>query len=491
MQEDLRYEYIQQLCRAIESYTNAQEKEDRKAFFYDGANLKYAVERSLYFSWFKNERGYHLFEQWRQDELPESIEFDTISERDFIFYLFERQIELKRLVVREDRIRSLLQTVKDKLYHLALNLKPKPKPKPKPDTVLVYIEHEKFVRFLEPITKDDRLSFTYVTPHIHVNQFFEKNQLPSIEIDTSLFFAFREQPSKYFRINFGIIYLYNYFYTIVKQVQPKCLIVLEGNHIQDEVINQVGKQCNIPVICFQQGWSPIVHNGFRNMSYSKMLVWGEGFAEILQPYNPQQNFVVTGSHILKSAESLSRQPQQKEAISFFLQSPGELGSKKSWNQMLDLAILTAKEFSEISVLVREHPQFPLPLEDKTKLSQFSNLKLVPSSQYPLAQVLEMSCLMVAIYSTTILEAIALGVLPLIFNVTSLPAYFPDVCRAGAGIEVKSLAEAQETIRKIVTEADYTAKYQPSMEAFIKKYFSINGSQKAVEKIIAEILDVEG
>ena len=53
----------------------------------------------------------------------------------------------------------------------------------------------------------------------------------------------------------------------------------------------------ISCLCIQQGWSPIVHNGFRNMSFSAMLTWGEGFAELLRPHNPAQRFVVTGSPV--------------------------------------------------------------------------------------------------------------------------------------------------------------------------------------------------
>jgi hypothetical protein len=45
----LGYAYTRDLCTVIERYTSRETKLNRNAFYYRGMNLKYAVERHLYF----------------------------------------------------------------------------------------------------------------------------------------------------------------------------------------------------------------------------------------------------------------------------------------------------------------------------------------------------------------------------------------------------------------------------------------------------------
>jgi hypothetical protein len=245
-------------------------------------------------------------------------------------------------------------------------------------------------------------------------------------------------------------------------------------------------QLSIPVICIQQGWSPIIHNGFRNMSYTKMLVWGEGFKELLQPYNPHQKFVVTGSHIIDSLAPITRGSQySRKAVCFFLQGSSRLISNEHFDEFLQLVRWVANEFTELPILVREHPSCPLPIEEQAELVRFPNIRLMPPYDYSVADVLNASRLSVSIYSSTILESIAGGVLPLIFNMTSLPSYFPDVQAVGAGIEVKSMESAKQVICHVVRDESFVRHFEPAMEQFQKAYF-FRDNRKTVNRIIEEI-----
>ena len=484
---DFSFEYIQQLCQAIEDLTQSRELKQPNAFSYRGANLKYAFERALYFLAFNNERLRLFFSQWRQDQLPEVIDFNTEIERDLAFYLCQSSIEPKRLRVKFKNIIRLYKLQKNRLYRLWLKLKTG-KFFQNQDVAVISIDHPKFTRFLEPITDNLTISCLYLLqPKLGLKPFFVDKKLPFVDITSPKKFLVKEELTDVFLDFQYIIDLYDYYYATLKELKPQSVIVIEGNHIQDEIINQVGKQLSIPVICLQQGWSPVIHNGFRNMSYTKMLVWGQGFADLLQPYNPEQQFVVTGSHIINSGQqTILSQNLSNQGISFFFQSPKptEFGTQESWRQLMALVTWTAKEFSEVPVLVREHPQYPFSNEEKSALSK-SNIKLVAPSDYSLAAVLNASFLIVAIYSTTILEGIAAGVLPLVFNTTSLPAYFPDIHAAGAGIEVKSLEAAKQTIRRLVTDQKYRGSFQPKLKEFQHRYFQASGSE-AVSRIVEEI-----
>lgn len=497
---DLRFEYIQGLCQAIEAFTRNTEANDPAAFEYRGANLKYAVERDLYFSFVNNIQLYTFFTQWMQNELPEVTELTTELERDLALYLSGGSIAPGRVRVRplyRSHPRALLLRLLSWTWNwvlpLSLRFRPTPLPKGKETTVLIYVIHEKFVRYLRPVTDRLPVSFAYLlTANQNLKPFLVKQELPFID-STGLF-----QPS-IGRQFMGVLALadfrhlairYDQLYASLRYRKPECVVLAEGNAPQDEIVNQVCRQLSIPVVCLQQGWSPIVHNGFQNMSYTKMLVWGDGFAELLQPYNPNQKFVVVGNHITDSEAVTSRLSHTvgRKAICFFMQSPSAMITKESWNEFLKLVKWVASEFTETPIIVREHPSYPLVSHERAELVKFTNVRLTPPGDYSLAEVLNASRLTVSIYSSTILESIAAGVLPLIFNMTSLPAFFPDVHAAGAGIEVKSLEAARRVIRRILTDADYVRQFEPGIEQFRMKYF-YRDNRKPVNRIVEEIISL--
>jgi hypothetical protein len=492
---DSGYGYIQSLIQAIEDFTGDAEAKDPAAFQHRGANLKYAVQRHLYFSFVNNERLYTVFTQWWRNELPPVLKLVTALERDLALYLCRMDITPARALVRPPRsVRALrlLSHFHRSTRHLtlypfararAVSLRREEKA-----TVLIHVMQEKFVRHLRPVTDRLPLSFAYLVAANHaVKAFLEKQRLPLIDT-THLFKLSVGQASQAVMANFRYLtHLYDHLYATLGRLSPRCVVLVEGNAAEDEIANRVCQQLSIPVVCLQQGWSPVVHNGFRNMSYSKMLVWGEGFAELLQPYNPDQKFVGVGNHLSHSTVAdagLTRTEDQK-AIAFFLQAPGRLITRAFWCQFLDLVKWVASEFKHVPILVREHPGYPLARWTRAKLREFPNIRLVPPSDYGLGEILNASCLTVSIYSSTILESIAAGVLPVIFNRTSLPTYFPAVHSAGAGIEVKTFELASQVIRRLVTDKAYARQFEPGMKQFRDKYFC-QGGWVAVDRIVSEI-----
>lgn len=503
--KDLKFEYIQKLCEAIESFTNNLEINNPNAFKHHGANLKYAVERDLYFYCVDNKDLYDFFRQWVRGKLPEVIELATELERDLAFYMSD-YLEPKRLRVRQSkssqqnlywRFNNLINRVlarirrtievsvfKIQLLSQAQNV-----------DVLIYLNHPRFINFLKPILKQLPFSYQYLivqNPEFKLRIVGERLRFSNIEKFYNLFSEWFSGiyilSSDYANRFQEMTDLYDKVYKKLKQIKPKVMIVIEGNNASDEIINQAAKQLSIPVICMEQGWSPIFHNGFRNMNYSKMLVWGEGFAELLEPYNPQQKFVVTGSHTINSETRTGKLSQilETKAVSFFLQTPHRMISQESWDSFLELTKWSAREFPEVQMLVREHPRYPIPQKEQKHLLSFPNVKLVPSTEFFLADVLDASFLTVSIYSSTILESIAAGIPPLIYNTTSMPNFCPDINAAGAGVEVKTLEEAQKAMRQFLTDEHYCQQFQPYIKKFQKKYF-YQTNQQPVENIIAEIV----
>jgi hypothetical protein len=57
------------------------------------------------------------------------------------------------------------------------------------------------------------------------------------------------------------------FRTILERMRPVSVVMTEGNQTNDEIMARAAQSAGIKSICIQQGWSPIVHAGFRGMRY--------------------------------------------------------------------------------------------------------------------------------------------------------------------------------------------------------------------------------
>jgi hypothetical protein len=267
------------------------------------------------------------------------------------------------------------------------------------------------------------------------------------------------------------------------RLRPRVVVLAEGNSPDDEVINQVGRKLGIPVVCIQQGWSPIFHPGFCNLSYDSMLVWGQGFADLLKPTNPHQKFIPTGNFALTSG---FRPPLTKPlGVLFFHQDldrglGGVIGSQMN----IALAERIARARPDVPVYFRPHPLVPLDSASKRQLTRWPNVIIQKAADVSLDQALSIARVSVSIYSTTILESIAAGTVPIIFNMTTMPHYCPDVAAKGAGLELRTLDDAVAAIDRLLSDDLYLSSFTEAMARFAEYYFCARGTDAIVNVIDA-------
>lgn len=224
----------------------------------------------------------------------------------------------------------------------------------------------------------------------------------------------------------------------LQEHDASAVVAVEGNSPVDEVAREAARLLGIPAIALQQGWSPFLHTGFRNMSWDRMAVWGEGFAELLRAVNPDTTFVATGSPALGSARAsrLGTRP----AVAFFLQTTSAVIFPEHLEELYRAVELTAARLPGVAVLVREHPGAPVDANVRARLAAAPNVVWAPAAEWSLQQVLDATNVAVAIYSTSLLEGAALGVPAVIVATTSLPPFEPDLEALGVGRRARS-AEA--------------------------------------------------
>ena len=503
---DVGFPYIESFCQAIEIYTGSIEYFNPKAFEYRGAYLRYAIERYLYFFFLHNARLNESFREWISGEDPAINRTLSGVERNLALCLCGAKLK------REDLSRGFSQRMNfnSGAFYLRSLMwkftyasyaqffrKSYLKSEIGAD-ILIYVPAEKFFGYLSKITKALPFSFSYLVDISNSDMvcFLIKQKLPYIDsskirlnIERKYLNTLPKELSE-FR---SLFYWYDTLHGVLSSIRPRCVVVAEGNAPGDELINQACKQLAIPVICLQHGWSFIVHNGFRNMTYTKMLTWGKGFSDLLQVYNPKQNFVVVGNHSIDQEVTVLNKGSffDSNAVVFFLQVPSMLITQECWNEFFGLIVWTAAEFANVPVLVREFPVRPLTKRLRRELECYSNVRLVSRRIYPLSEVLQQSQIAISICSSTILESIASGVLPIVFNMTTMPRFFPDVEAVGAGLEVKTPQEARDAISRCLNDNNYRKQFVPGIKSFQEKYFYKNDGnayQRITQEIVSTVKD---
>lgn len=496
MAKDYGYDYVLSLSEAIEKITTDKERKNPHEFIYSEVNLKYSIERAIHSTYADHGSSFDTYSKLKDGILPPKIQVGDDVEKKLLSIMLnidEGRIDVRSISKQKTFIKSVIRFIltilnSDRLISFVRRKINFLNQRNSEYHVLFYAINERFVKVMKPIFDKTPVPRAFITHDKSTANYLKREGIPYIRISYFAYFINRwSQPESWLK-KYCLLEQYDILYDTIKRIRPKSVVLVEGNASSDEVVNQICKKLDIQSICIQQGWSPIIHNGFRNMSYSKMLVWGNGFAELLKPYNPKQSFVVTGNYATDMAEI--RKISEIKNIAFFLMT-----NTRRFTRMLNKYILekesefilwTARTYKNINVIIREHPVDRLNEDERKPFKGLLNIKFMNPDEYSLKEVMNISDLSVSIYSSTILESIASGIIPIIFNLTSFPNYFPDVNAERAGIEVKSIEEAKEKLAELVRNPKIISAFAIDMENFQKKYITYSG-EKALDNIIHEII----
>ena len=469
--------FLLRVCDAIEAFTDSQIAQDGDVFRPQGIDLRHVVERQLYFEMVNNVVLRQGFVAADLGGAPPARPLPLLLEQAAPFLVegwhpkhhWHRRLRLAWTGPRWKERR--------KKFRAAGGVRVERADWPNGDGIILFhVVQAKFAPFLRPVAEASGRPWSFLV--------FE---------DPALFAQLEGQPRLHITLDevgrrllgierFGLLEFFATFLNAILKaladVNPLCLVVPEGNSHYNELFNRAGHALGIPSLCIQQGWSPVIHTGFCNMSYDRMCVWGEGFAQALAPFNPGQPFVVTGSHVI--TPRVRRQGRGAGAIAFFLQAGGSpLITPEAAKAMLDFAIWAGEQFPGREIRVRPHPGKPLTTEEQALLAAGPNrLRVMPADTVRLAEVLDEADIAVSIFSTTILEAAAVGVIPLIVNVAGLPHYNPDIAREGAALEVTDFAAARRALVRLAGDRDFADGIGAALSRVAGRYFAGGGTATA-------------
>lgn len=482
--------YTHDLCKAIEQYTAREVEKNPEAFKYRDIQLRYAVERWLYIQCINSEALFqhyltHQFGIFTHSKLSAMNDFES----DVALFLPNTKLPKKQLAKR--RVLWLLKITKRTISWLIYRLKKRKEAKSisLQSEVLFHIVNVKFARYLEPITG---LLAHETYAFLNTNDVQLGKKLSKSGYSVINYFSENTDTKPYFSLALSeftqLIRYTDSLLVALRETKPACVVVVEGNAPSDAITAEICHLLNIPCFCIQHGWSPYSHNGFRNMNFTEMFVWGPQFAELLRPYNPKQTFRVTGTHNAKR-NHLTSTRERIETLSFFLQAPCALLGFKAYKEFVDLTLEVARAHPEIKVIVRSHLSYSIPHELQKKLIACHNIYLSNPATEPVTDVIVTSDLVISVFSTVLLEAMGMGVAPLICSIGAMREYEPDIASTGAAIEVHSIAEARRTIDNLIATPERLVEVKNCIRQISKNYFINEDGAKVIVRLLQSATNV--
>jgi hypothetical protein len=264
-------------------------------------------------------------------------------------------------------------------------------------------------------------------------------------------------------------------------------IVFEGNAPGDEVAGAAARAAGIASLCLQHGWAPASNVGFRNMTHTSMAVWGEGFAELLRPDNPNQSFVVTGNLTLDAHGAggpLTDRVGRSRGILFSLQTVAPTISLTAMQEFVELIAAGAARLPDVQIIVREHPGHALSALG-IAVPEAPNIVVAHPTDVTLADALDASFAVASISSTTLLEGVATLRPALIVDTHR---YRPDIEAWGAGLQPSGRDAALDALVRLSDPAA-RATFEPGMHAFRDHFFAgePGGAAERLSAVVREMV----
>lgn len=287
-----------------------------------------------------------------------------------------------------------------------------------------------------------------------------------------------------FSIYIRLLYFYLNIYGGLKRSNASVLVFAEGTSMYDELASQAAKSLHIPTVRVQSGRGGVMHSGYRDMSFNKMLCWGEGFVDHYKKHSPQPIYEVTGSPLIKQLSAFGvKRKGMNFSIGLFTQPVSKHISKENYLALIDLCSQLIKQLPDVSLVVRKHP-----LDESTLFNEFSKqhatqVSLMPSKDYSLAEVMCKIDCAIGFYSTTLSEAAACDVIPIILKLKSQHSVFPYPEKYGAAITVQSSSEACKLIADIQRKPQQFEQLKKDMNIFSEKFFA-----PSIEEPLQEIVN---
>lgn len=236
----------------------------------------------------------------------------------------------------------------------------------------------------------------------------------------------------------SVVKYYDLFNRLICSNSINSVIGIDGCQTPLKILADTGRRVNVKSVCIQSCWPSFFHGGYKNLPYSDIITWGEGFSTLWK--NNNCNCTVGGYQYEISKSGLH------DCIVFFLQAPLFLSTKQYLMLMHNLIVGCARAFPDISILVRSHPEYKLHQKLKDDLMRFPNISFV--DEMNLSVVFSKARIGISHFSSCIMECLAHDCIPIVFDPVYRSRYYPDIEELKIGYIMDNPEDVISKIRDI-------------------------------------------
>lgn len=311
--------------------------------------------------------------------------------------------------------------------------------------IVFYIFNERQLTYLVPIIREIKKTVLLLSEY----DIEEDVDLPeTVTALTIEFSGCRQFKNNYIEWNFPLVYHYfNTFDLLMRILTPSSVTVLEGCHYQEKILGVIGKSYDIPTICIQQGWPSFIHTALCDYPYTYFITWGDFFSRLWERYNSLPTYYAMGYLYPVCISSV----EEKRYITFFLQSPVYLSDNEYFNEINHLILSMSDKYLQLHFMVREHPEYKLPDLIIDEFRKRCNIEIVTDEE--LAIVFRKTQISVSHFSSSLMEGVAHGCIPLVYDPTANSRYYPDVEKEGFGLIASDKEEFEEKLFYILNNKE--------------------------------------
>jgi hypothetical protein len=277
--------------------------------------------------------------------------------------------------------------------------------------------------------------------------------------------------------------------------RPRTLVFGEGASPREDAAARVARAAGIATVRVQHGRAGVIHPGYYDMQYDKMLMWGEGFADRVRPFSPTSRYVVTGSPLMAAADqagdvgALLAFAAGARVVTVITQPESGNIHAGDYEALAEVVGGLVSSSPDAKVVVRLHPA-----DRSTRflgLAQHwpGRILVTSAGEHSLRVVLDASTMVLGLFSTVLSEAAALGVLPVVLRLGDRHRIFPAPEDEGAAVLAGTSAAAISALTELLGSDRKRAAYAAGMRQFARRYFGPS-DDSSLERIVHHIAHPE-
>lgn len=478
------------LTELIESLLEYQEKKTPGIFLYDNNNLREAFARYFYFKSTNELKGLlpliYASKDWNNSKQDENLIklFHQIkkqsSYKDKAYLFFRKLISLVSLVY---------------LYIACFLFERTPSVKnQKTRHIGFFVLNTRFVNFFSELVEalSGKCSITFLSPDIESI----KDDVDKLGCNTQALIASKVNINRIkmpfthplFSLYISTVQFYSSIKNSIEKSEISTLVFAEGTSMHDVLAALAAKSLAVKTVRVQSGRAGVLHSGYRNMPYEKMLCWGEGFVERYQTFSLKPQYEIVGSPtVYRLTSEVSHQNKVSRTVGIFTQPLNKYISEQDYLILVDLCYMLINKFPNIKIVIRKHPVDNTTLFDDMIKKFHGQVRFMSSKEFSLANVMQEIDCAVGFYSTVLSEAAACRVLPIILKLEEAHSVFPYPEKYGAAEIATSAEQVVTIVEKLFGKTEYLDEVRIKMDSFADKFFARDLKESPHDKIVDSIM----